>query len=59
MTVQARYVHTNLIAQDWKKLVEFLPQYDPAQITALLVANIAYEFISLVALSKKNLVEAK
>jgi predicted enzyme related to lactoylglutathione lyase len=23
MTVQARYVHTNLIAQDWKKLVEF------------------------------------
>lgn len=26
MTVQARYVHTNLIAQDWKKLVEFYEQ---------------------------------
>jgi hypothetical protein len=49
MTVQARYVHTNLIAHDWKKLLEVLPQYDPAQITALLSANIAYEFISLVA----------
>ncbi len=26
MTIQARYVHTNLIAQDWKKLVEFYEQ---------------------------------
>jgi len=40
-------------------VVEVLPQYDPGQITALLAANIAYEFISLVALSKKNLIEAK
>ncbi len=40
----------NLIAFD---LVEVLPQYDPSQITALLAANIAYEFISLIALKKK------
>jgi agmatinase len=40
-------------------VVEVLPQYDPGQITALLAANIAYEFISLVALSKKNRIEAK
>jgi agmatinase len=39
----------NLIGFD---LVEVLPQYDPSQITALLAANIAYEFISLLALSK-------
>ena len=39
----------NLIAFD---LVEVLPQYDPSQITALLAANIAYEFISLIALRK-------
>jgi len=41
----------NLIGFD---LVEVLPQYDPSQITALLAANIVYEFISLVALKKKN-----
>ena len=40
----------NLIGFD---IVEILPQYDPAQITALLAANIAYEFISLIALRKK------
>jgi agmatinase len=40
----------NLIAFD---LVEVLPQYDPSQITALLAANITYEFISLIALKKK------
>lgn len=40
-------------------VVEVLPQYDPAQITALLAANIAYEFISLVALRKKNLGQAQ
>ncbi len=26
MTIRARYVHTNLIAQDWRKLVEFYQQ---------------------------------
>ena len=26
MTIEARYVHTNLIAQDWRKLVEFYQQ---------------------------------
>jgi len=40
----------NLIGFD---IVEILPQYDPAQITALLAANIAYEFISIIALRKK------
>jgi len=34
-------------------LVEVLPQYDLSQITALLAANIVYEFISLIALRKK------
>jgi len=41
----------NLIAFD---LVEVLPQYDPSQITALLAANIAYEFISLIALKSAS-----
>ncbi|MCW4051304.1 MAG: agmatinase [Candidatus Bathyarchaeota archaeon] len=40
----------NLIGFD---LVEVLPQYDPSQITALLAANIVYEFMSLIALRKK------
>ncbi|MFC1802527.1 agmatinase, partial [Thermoproteota archaeon] len=40
----------NLIGFD---LVEVLPQYDPSQITALLASNIVYEFMSLIALSKK------
>lgn len=35
-------------------VVEVLPAYDPAQITALLAANIAYEYISLIALRKKR-----
>jgi len=35
-------------------LVEVYPQYDPAQITALLAANIVFEFISLIALNKKH-----
>jgi agmatinase len=43
----------NLVAFD---LVEVLPQYDPSQITALLAANIVYEFVSLVALKKKNII---
>jgi agmatinase len=40
----------NLIGFD---LVEVLPQHDPSQITALLAANIVYEFISLIALRNK------
>ena len=35
-------------------LVEVYPQYDPAMITALLAANIVFEFISLIALNKKQ-----
>jgi len=30
-----------------------LPQYDLSEVTALLAANIVYEFISLIALRKK------
>lgn len=36
----------NFVAFD---IVEMLPAYDPAQITALLVANVAYEMMTLVA----------
>jgi agmatinase len=39
----------NLVAAD---VVEVLPAYDPAGITALLAANIMYEFLSLIALNK-------
>jgi agmatinase len=35
-------------------VVEVLPDYDVAEITALLAANIIYEFLSLIALNKKN-----
>ena len=35
-------------------IVEVYPQYDPAQITALLAANVAHEFLSLIALGRKN-----
>jgi agmatinase len=35
-------------------VVEVYPAYDPAQITALLAANVAHEFLSLIALSKKR-----
>lgn len=34
-------------------VVEVYPDYDPARITALLAANIAHDFVSLVALRKK------
>ena len=34
-------------------LVEVLPAYDTADITALLAANLIYEFLSLIALNKK------
>jgi agmatinase len=35
-------------------VVEVYPAYDPAQITALLAANVAHEFLSLIALGRKN-----
>jgi agmatinase len=35
-------------------VVEVLPDYDVAEITALLAANIVYEFLSLIAINKKN-----
>jgi agmatinase len=35
-------------------VVEVLPAHDPTQITAFLASTIAYEFISLVALKRKN-----
>ncbi|MBT8370581.1 MAG: arginase family protein [Deltaproteobacteria bacterium] len=33
-------------------VVEVIPAYDPSQITSLLAANIAYEFISLIPACK-------
>jgi agmatinase len=35
-------------------VVEVYPAYDPAQITALLAANVAHEFLSLLAFSRKS-----
>ena len=35
-------------------VVEVYPQYDPAQITALLAGNVAHEFLSLIALLKRG-----
>ena len=35
-------------------VVEVLPDYDVAEITALLAANIVFEFLSLIALNKRN-----
>jgi agmatinase len=35
-------------------VVEVLPPYDPAQVTALLAANVAHEFLSLFALGRKH-----
>ncbi|MCE7748851.1 MAG: agmatinase [Candidatus Heimdallarchaeota archaeon] len=35
-------------------VVEVLPAYDPSEITALLAANIVYEFISIIAILKKR-----
>ena len=40
----------NFVAFD---LVEVMPAYDPAGITGLLAANLAYEFMSLVALQRQ------
>jgi agmatinase len=41
----------DIVAYD---MVEVLPQYDPSQATALLAANIVYEFLSLIVLAKKR-----
>lgn len=46
----------NLIGCD---VVEVLPAYDPTQVTAFLASSIAYEFISLIALRKKDAVESR
>lgn len=35
-------------------VVEVYPAYDPAQITALLAANVAHEFLSLIAVRRKK-----
>jgi agmatinase len=35
-------------------VVEVLPDKDPAEITALLAANLMYEFLALIALNKKS-----
>jgi agmatinase len=36
-------------------VVEVYPQHDgPGQVTALLAANVAHEFLSLIALSRKS-----
>ena len=35
-------------------MVEVLPNYDTADLTALMAANIIYEFLSLIAVNKKN-----
>ncbi len=41
----------NFVAYD---LVEVMPNYDPANITSLLAANLVHEFMSLTAYQKKN-----
>ena len=35
-------------------IVEVLPEYDPADVTALLAANIVYQFISIIAAKNKQ-----
>ncbi len=35
-------------------LVEVLPSFDPSEITSLLASNLVYEFISLLAINKKD-----
>jgi arginase family enzyme len=35
-------------------VVEFYPAYDPAQITAFLAANVAYELLSLIAARRRD-----
>jgi agmatinase len=46
----------NLIGCD---VVEVLPAHDPTQVTAFLASSIAYEFISLIALKKKDALESR
>ena len=41
----------NILAYD---LVEVMPPYDPAGVTSLLAANIVYEFLSLIAVAKRD-----
>ena len=41
----------NMVGGD---VVEVYPQYDPAQITALLAANVAHELLSLIALLRRG-----
>ena len=36
-------------------IVEVLPEYDPADVTALLAANIVYQFISIIAAKNKQM----
>lgn len=52
MTLVRSLCGLNIVGFD---LVEVLPEYDPTDITALLAANIVYQFISIIAVSKKNL----
>lgn len=40
-------------------LVELLPSFDPTQITAVLAANIVYEFLSLIALGRSEIGETR
>jgi agmatinase len=47
----AREMGFDLVGCD---VVEVYPAYDPAQITALLAANVAHEFLSLVAFRRKS-----
>ena len=35
-------------------LIEVMPPYDPAGITSLLAANLVYEFISLIAVQRRE-----
>ncbi|MCA9950912.1 MAG: agmatinase [Anaerolineales bacterium] len=44
-------VGVDFVAYD---LVEVLPAYDPAQVTALLAANLVYEFLALTAVQKRK-----
>lgn len=46
----------SLSSLDWVAfdVVEVSPSYDPAQITALLAANVAYEFLSLLAVRRAS-----
>ena len=41
----------NIVGVD---IVEVLPEYDPADVTALLAANIVYQFISIIAVKKSR-----